>query len=214
VPYGELPEVTLESGAKVRGVLIKNLNPPKTAVLRLPSSQEVLDRIASQRSLRTPLGRGKSESTFVPNYEAEFALFSKLRLDAGGDEFDQYEAAKAIARLLLCDVTACERDGEQYHVTVKTPFGETVHFIKMPTEKDIAFYRRVPSLAITDMPRGKQEVRYRIGPAIELYDSVAAEVKGYADPEPKDVPPHHKSAVVIELMSALDELEAEQVPNF
>lgn len=214
--YGELPENTLESGT-LRGVPVKNINPPKTAILRLPTSQEILDRFASQRSVRTPTGRGRSassESSFVPNYEAELALFNTLRLDTG-EPFDQYEATKAIARLFFHEVTSCERDGEQYQITLKTFFGDTVHTLNMPTEKDMGIYGRVPSVRVIDLPRGKQEVRLRLGPAIDLYDTVAANIKGYAaNITSKDVPPHHKSAVVIELTQALDELEEEQVPNF
>ena len=81
--YGELPTVQLDSGEEVRGVKVRVPNPPKLAILRLPTSQEMLDRLDQQKSIRRTLGRRKSQTEFVPNPKADLDLFNKIRLDKG-----------------------------------------------------------------------------------------------------------------------------------
>jgi len=210
--YGELPPVTLDSGEEVRGVKVRVPNPPKLAILRLPTSQEMLDRLDQQKSIRRTLGRRKSQTEFVPNPKADLDLFNKIRLDKG-PEFDEFEAGNAISKLTYNEVTDCERAGEEYRITLRTPFGDTVHLMRIPTQRDITIYRRTV-VSATDLPHGQEELRYRIQPSVELYDAVAASIQGYAaSMKPADVPPHHKSAVVVDLVQAIDDLDPPMDPN-
>ena len=209
---GELPPVTLDSGEEVRGVKVRVPNPPKLAILRLPTSQEMLDRLDQQKSIRRTLGRRKSQTEFVPNPKADLDLFNKIRLDKGA-EFDEFEAGNAISKLTYNEVTDCERTGEEYRITLRTPFGDTVHQMRIPTQRDITIYRRTV-VSATDLPHGQEELRYRIEPAVDLYGSVVSKIEGYADGyKAADVPPHHKSAVAVELVSALDDLDPSLDPN-
>ena len=202
--YGDIP---------AEGITIRVPNPPKTAHLRLPTNQELLDRLAQQKSIRRTIGRRKSQTEFVPNPKADLDLFNQIRLDKDGPEFDEFEAGNAISKLTYCDVTDCERIGDEYRVTLKTPFGETVHLVKIPTQRDITIYRRTV-VSSTDLPHGQEELRYRIEPAVELYDSVVRKIEGYAESfKPGDVPPHHKSAVVVELVQTIDDLDPAIDPN-
>jgi hypothetical protein len=202
--YGDFP---------TEGITIRVPNPPKTAAVRLPSSQEMLERLAQQKSIRRTIGRRKSQTEFVPNPKADLDLFNRIRLDKDGPEFDEFEAANAISKLTFCEVTDCERNGEVYDITLKTPFGETVHHVKIPTQRDITIYRRTVVSSI-DLPHGQEELRYRIEPAVDLYDSVVTGVEGYAESlKPANVPPHHKSAVVVELVQAIDDLDPTLDPN-
>ena len=74
-------------------------------------------------------------------------------------------------------------------------------------------YRRTV-VSSTDLPHGQEELRYRIEPSVGLYDSVGTKVEGYAAAlKPADVPPHHKSAVVVELVQAIDDLDPALDPN-
>jgi hypothetical protein len=210
--YGELPTVTID-GVELKGVTVKIANPPKTAVLGLPTNQQMLDRLDQQRSIRRSIGRRKSQTEFIPNLKADLDVFEKIRQDKSGAEFDEYEASNALSKLTYCEVTDCQRSGDEYQITVKTPFGETIHRVGIPTQRDIAFYRRMV-VSATDLPHGQEELRYRIGPAVTLYDSVAQGIEGYAESyKPADVPPHHKSAVVVELIQAIDELDPALDPN-
>ena len=85
--------------------------------------------------------------------------------------------------------------------------------MKIPTQRDITVYRRTV-VSSTDLPHGQEELRYRIEPAVDLYDSVASKIEGYAESfKPADVPPHHKSAVVVELVQAIDDLDPALDPN-
>jgi len=202
--YGDIP---------AEGITIRVPNPPKSAHLRLPTTQEMLDRLAQQKSIRRTIGRRKSQTEFVPNPKADLDLFNQIRLDKDGPEFDEFEAGNAISKLTFCDVTDCERAGDEYRISLKTPFGATNHTVRIPTQRDITIYRRTV-VSSTDLPHGQEELRYRIEPSVELYDSVVSEIKGYADSiKPADVPPHHKSAVVVELVQAIDDLDPALDPN-
>jgi hypothetical protein len=202
--YGDIP---------TEGITIRVPNPQKTAFLRLPTNQEMLERLDQQKSIRRTIGRRKSQTEFVPNLKADLDLFSKIRLDKDGAEFDEFEAGNAISKLTFCEVTDCQRAGDEYRVTLRTPFGETIHQVKIPTQRDITVYRRTV-VSSTDLPHGQEELRYRIEPSVGLYDSVVTKVEGYAGSlKPADVPPHHKSAVVVELVQAIDDLDPALDPN-
>jgi hypothetical protein len=202
--YGDIPAA---------GITIRVPNPPKTAQLRLPTNEEMLERLDQQKSIRRTIGRRKSQTEFVPNLKADLDLFNKIRLDKDGAEFDEFEAGNAILKLSFCEVTDCQRAGDEYRVTLRTPFGETVHMLKIPTQRDITVYRRTV-VSSTDLPHGQEELRYRIEPAVDLYDSVVTKIEGYAASfKPADVPPHHKSAVIVELVQAIDDLDPALDPN-
>ena len=202
--YGSIPE---------GGFVIQVLNPPKTARVRLPNPGEILGRLAQQKSIRRTLGRRKSQTDTVPNPKADLVLFNQIRLDKDGPELDEFEAGNAVSKLTSAMVTECERDGDEYRITVQTPFGDTIHTLKIPTQRGIAVYRRTV-LSATDLPHGQEELRYRIDPAVELYNSVASKFEGYIDSyKLEDIPPNHKSAAVIELVNAIDDLDPAFDPN-
>ena len=202
--YGNIPN---------EGITIRVPNPPKAARVRLPNNDEMMGRLAQQKSIRRTIGRRKSQTEFVPNPQADLALFNQIRLDKDGAEFDEFEAGNAISKLTYCEVTGCERVGDEYRVTLKTPFGETIHTMRIPTQRDVTVYRRTV-VSATDLPHGQEELRYRIEPAVDLYGSVVSKIEGYADGyKAVDVPPHHKSAVAVELVSALDDLDPSLDPN-
>lgn len=202
--YGSIPE---------QGITIKVPSPPKAARVRLPTGDEMLGRLAQQKSIRRTIGRRKSQTQFVPNPQADLALFNQIRLDKDGVEFDEFEASNAVSKLTFCEVTDCERVGDEYRITLKTPFGDTIHTMRIPTQRDITVYRRTV-VSATDLPHGQEELRYRTEPAIDLYGSVASKAEGYADSvKLTDVPPHHKSAVVVELVQAIDDMDPQIDPN-
>jgi hypothetical protein len=202
--YGSIPN---------EGITIRVPNPPKAARVRLPTSDEMLGRLAQQKSIRRTIGRRKSQTEYVPNPKADLALFNQLRLDKDGPEFDEFEASNALSKLTYCEVTDCERAGDEYRITLKTPFGDTTHTMRIPTQRDVTLYRRTV-VSATDLPHGQEELRYRTEPAIDLYNSVVTKAEGYADSlKIEDVPPHHKSAVVVELVQAIDDLDPQIDPN-
>lgn len=202
--YGNIPD---------QGITVKVPNPPKAARLRLPTTDEMLGRLAQQKSIRRSIGRRKTQTQFIPNPQADLALFNQIRLDKDGPEFDEFEASTAVSRLTFCEVTDCERVGEEYRITLHTPLGDTTHTMRIPTQRDLTLYRR-SVVSSTDLPHGQEEIRYRTEPAIDLYDSVVAQIDGYAGGiKAADVPPHHKSSVVVELVQAIDDLDPQLDPN-
>ena len=85
--------------------------------------------------------------------------------------------------------------------------------MNIPTQRDITVYRRL-MVSSTDLPHGQEELRYRVEPAMDLYDAVADKIEGYADGfTVADVPPHHKQAVAVELVQAIDDLDPALDPN-
>jgi hypothetical protein len=210
--YGDLPVASSGNG-ELRGVTIRVPNPAKTAILRLPTNQEMLARLDQQKSIRRDLGRRKTQTESVPNTKADLDLFNKIRVDKDGPEFDEFEAASAILKLTYCEVIDCQRVGEEYQITLRTSFGEVKHWVRIPTQRDISIYWR-GMFASTELPHGQQELRYRTESAIELYDAAVAKIEGYSESyKPDDVPPHHKSAVVVELVNAIDDLDPTFDPN-
>src|ERR1017187_7719896 len=100
--YGDLPTIKSADGTRsIQGFPVAVINPPKTALLRLPSDQEVIDRVSKETTLQKELGRGQSKYTPVPMFDVNLDLFNRLRIDKGevGEEFDQWEATDAINRL-------------------------------------------------------------------------------------------------------------------
>ncbi len=202
--YGSIPD---------EGITIRVPNPPKAARVRLPTNDEMLGRLAQQKSIRRTIGRRKSQTEFVSNPKADLVLFSQIRLDKDGPEFDEFEASNAISKLTYCEVTDCERVGDEYRITLKTPFGDTTHTMKIPTQRDVTLYRRTV-VSATDLPHGQEELRYRTEPAVDLYDSAVNKAEGYADgTKIADVPPNHKSAVAVELVQAIDDMDPTLDPN-
>ncbi len=58
--YGDIPAA---------GITIRVPNPPKTASLRLPTNDEMLQRLSQQKSIRRSIGRRKSQTEFRPEPE-------------------------------------------------------------------------------------------------------------------------------------------------
>src|SRR5579862_4890498 len=203
--YGELPEIETTDGQKVQGFPVEIQRPHKLAVLRLPTNEEMIEHLSKQRSVSRDLGRRKSETESIPNPDADMALFKKIRLDKGPD-FDAAEAAKALRLLTMHKVLPGVREGDGYRITLKTVFGDTVHLINIPMEADQALYQRTVLRPIT-LPHGQEEIRFPPEASIRLYDSAIESIDGYTpNITSKTVPPHHKAAVVFELMSCLRDL--------
>ena len=80
----------------------------------------MLERLDQQKSIRRTIGRRKSQTEFVPNLKADLDLFTKIRLDKDGAEFDEFEAGNAISKLTFCEVTDCQRAGDEYRIALRT----------------------------------------------------------------------------------------------
>jgi hypothetical protein len=204
--YGILPKIQTETG-DIEGVKVVVPNPPKTAILRLPTNSELLERLDAQRTIRRSIGRRKSQTEQVANPKADLALFKAIRLDKDGTEFDEFEVGNSISKLTFYEVASCEKSGNDYRIVLTTPFGDVVHYAGLPTLRALSTYRK--SIVVpTDLPHGVEELRFKHQAACDLYDSVISKIEGYAPSiGSKDVPPHHKGAVASELVAAMDDLD-------
>ena len=215
--YGELPEQTSTApdGKTIRAFPVSIQNPPKSALLRLPTTDELLVYMSAQRSLFRDLGNRKTETESVQTPKADQALFRAVRLDHPTDdslEFDDAEALKAINDLLFHRLESCERDGEHYIVVLRTPFGPVTHTVSIPFERDLAEYRRTV-VKVRDLPHNVSEWRFPPDVPIKLYEKLVVSTNGYTDSSISAIPPHHKRAVVSELVSTLASLDPSSDPN-
>lgn len=214
--YGELPILETSTGSKVPGFPVQILNPHKTAVLRLPTTDELMTYMQAQRELYRDLGRRKGQAEPVSTPAADQRLFRAIRIDAGPDsiDFDDAEALRAIQLLLKQQIASCERAGDTYIISLDTIFGKVTHTVSIPFEADAFTYRRGMYRSI-DLPHGVEERRFPPEAPVTLYDKVFVSAEGYTSEfaSLKSIPPHHKRAVVLELMSALAALDPSFDPN-
>lgn len=213
--YGELKLVTLPNGNKVKGFRVDVPNPPKSAFLNLPKNEDVLDRLNKQKSKRRPGPEKRTSiSESVDNTQYDLVLFNQMRLDLDGPFFDEDEASLVINKVLFTKIENAERDGADLVVELSVAFGlTTTHIISMPSLKAAREYRS-KVLSVLDRANGVEEFRYKIEPAVKLYDSCIQRIEGYSvDIKNVDVPPHHKSSVVVELIQNLEEVELTLDPN-
>lgn len=230
--YGELPTITLQSGETVNAYpILIDSSPtgPKTAALRLPTTDEMIAYFQVQKSVYKDLGRRSGEAVDCPNPAADHKLFDAIRLDRDGAEFDDAEVQTAITKLTRHRVTKCEKDGGGYVITLSTQFGVCTHSVRIPYESEKAEYLR-SFMRTRDLPHGVEERRFPIDAPIALYDKVIETVTGYflnytntkmpSGQGGSDIrsaclliPPHHKRSVINELMSTLSSLDPDLDPN-
>lgn len=189
------------------------LEPPKKATLRVPTPDEMLERLRQQRTLRRSLGRRRNTFDFVPNPQADLTLLEKITVSREGDPFDADEAEHAIGVLSGADVTGSGYEGSLIRVELEWKFfgplcGDTKHWLRVPSIKQVRKYRG-DLLAVTDLAHNQSEIRFRIDAAITLYDALVERAEGYA--EGVEVPPHHKSAVVAEAVAVLEDLQEDRL---
>lgn len=192
--YGQVPD----SG----GFKFTLRNPPKSAVLRLPTSAEMIERINKQKTIRTTLGRGKSQSEVPPSPDADLKLFAALRIDRDGVEFTAAEARSAILNFTRCEVVSCDRGADGYKIVLKTPFGDVSHTVREPMEDEMFEFGRTSTVS-TDLRHNREELVWRADASVKLFDATIKSSEGYAPNV--EVPAHHKFAVAGELGQAVSE---------
>lgn len=173
----------------------------KTVRVRFPSDDQWVERMRRQKVIIKDLGRGMSE-TVVPNgEEVDAALLTKIRVEEESPaDVDSFEAAKCIDQLSTCIVEDVVPEGDAYRVTTRVLGCTTAHLLRMPSAKDVFEYRRTFARVLT-MPFNKQELRFNLRAATDLYGKLAQGNEGYAG----EVPIIHKFQAV---KAAIDVLES------
>jgi hypothetical protein len=206
--YGQLPKVKTEDGKEIEAFPVSIKYPKKIAFLRLPTSEEIIPFLNSQRTIVKTLGRGKSVSEDKNNVRAEATLFKLLRLD-NGEEFDEAEMRKALGEISFHRMLSCLHDGDLFVVTLATPLDDKddngeripiVHTLRMPKASEAERYRKF-IMSPVDLPDGMQEQRYPVQVPAELFDAIIQSSAGYAPGTA--VPIHHKRTVINSLMYKL-----------
>jgi len=172
----------------------------KTCRLRWPTDDEFCDRTRARKTVRRASGRGQGSIEVTNAAEVDAELFDKVRLDTDGPAFDEFEKSKALARLERCEVIESELAGDEFHVTLAVPGGETRHILRVPMQKDVVEYGR-QSVRVVDTGRRSQSINVALEPAGALYDKVMVKTEGYGG----SVPITHKEAAIQELLQSLRE---------
>jgi len=169
----------------------------KRCEVRFPSDEEWCGWARAQRTIRHFLGRGKSQSEDIdlPRINAE--LFAKIRLDKDGPAFDDAEAGMVIGRVERTNITAIEREGNNYRIAMKVPGARVVHVLRMPTAKEMQEHEKASTSVMA--ARRSVETRAFLEPSGALYDKLHVSHVGYAG----TVPIVHKSAAVSEVIAQL-----------
>lgn len=168
----------------------------KKATVTFPTDDQWIERMRSQRTIIRNLGRGKSTTDFTDISAHAKVLFDAIKVE--GDDFDQWEAQRAIGQLAKAEPEEAERDGNTFVIPIRTIAGLTKHTLRIPSQKDLADYHR-RSVSIIDGRHGVQEVRINLQASGELYDKIAVKTEGYAG----HIPIIHKSAALNELINLL-----------
>lgn len=212
--YGDLPEieVTANDGSqtKLRGFPVQIPNPHKFCLLRLPTPAELTRYLNAQKTVTISLPGGATETIDTDTPQADETLFTALRLDKGGDAFDEAEMAYAINRLTAIRMDGIDREGDNFTVLLSAIGGQTTHVVGIPLQRDAAEFRRMVYRP-KNMPGGKVEQRFPIEVPVKLYDKIQVGASGYADNTP--IPPHHKRSVVNAVMIELNKLDSVLDPN-
>lgn len=179
----------------------------KECKVRFPSDGEWCERARKQRSIRRFLGRGKSQSELVDSTGIDADLFARIRVDKDGVAFDASDAANVLAKLERASVEECDREGDDFRITLKIPGGITEHVVRMPTRKEMDSHE-AKSVQVTGARRA-QEIRGFLEPSGELYDAIQKSVDGYSGA----VPIVHKSAVVTEVLIQVASDDEDAIPE-
>jgi hypothetical protein len=192
-----------------REIVVKIPSPDgyKSARVRFPSDIDWVERMAKQRIVIRSLGRSASETEVWNAEEADAELFRRIRLSEDGAEFDQAEASAVIERLSRVQAGEAEREGSTFRIPLSVPGCDTVHFLRMPSQKQVNGYRK-SAVRVIDGRHGRQELKVSLGPSAELYDALMAQPPtedgtGAQAYDGDHIPIIHKAAVVAELLEAL-----------
>ena len=178
----------------------------KRCEVRFPSDDEWCAWARQQRTVRRFLGRGKSQSEDLDLPKINADLFARIRADKDGPEFDDAEAGMVIGRIERCTVVGVEREGINYRIEMKVPGARVLHFLRMPTAKEMQDHERGSTSIVA--ARRSIETRAFLEPSGALYDKLHISHDGYASA----VPIVHKSAAVSEVIAQLA-IEADEDPE-
>jgi hypothetical protein len=174
----------------------------KNVTVRFPNDEELAARSAKTKLVVRQLSRGKSMTEPQANEKLDLELFEKIKVS--GAELDEYEAAQVIGRLVRCEVTDSAREGNTFRVDLKVHGAETMHILKIPSARQAQQYGR-QAISVIEGRHGLQEMKLNLSAAAKLYDDLVISAEGYAGVTPLP----HKSAVISEIMTLLNQDEDE-----
>jgi hypothetical protein len=181
--YGQLNTYEV-NGKQIEAIKVTIPNPPKVAYVRLPTTAEMLDYFKQKQTTKNTLS----------SEELTLALFNKIRLDEGVP-FDEWEAQTSFDTLTFSRGSAYERVGDNYVISVDTPLGNTKHTLAIPTQKQLAVYRR-------------NATKNYLNAVMGMYKELVQSVEGYIDSlTTSDVPPLHQLDCINQVFAALDSID-------
>jgi hypothetical protein len=180
----------------------------KTCTMRFGSDADWCGWARKQTSIKRNIGRGNFRYDPVNAAPVNAELFSKLRVDADGQQLDAAEIASIIGRLQRAQVLDAEQEGAQYRLTIGVLGASTVHVLRAPRVAETDEYENA-SVSVLHGTRS-QQIRTFLDPVGPLYDALHISHEGYA----AAVPIVHKAAAVAEVLRLVSQgIEEDDVPE-
>lgn len=200
--YGDTNLIKLENGTEANGIKVVIAYPPKEAVVRMPTSDEMailLNQYLEQSKQKNKKLSDEQQEEQQRKFDVE--LFKNIKL--AGDDFDEFESELVIAHLTQYALVSTEKDADGYTVTITTPFGEVLHMLRPLTLKELATWR-------TAVNRGQQN--WKGNTVLSLYNTLVRTTEGYA--AGVEAPPTHRNMAMTAVAAAVNVINPLQIsPN-
>lgn len=177
--------------------------------LRWPTDAEWIEADSMVKLLTTPAGRGATETRTTGDVKAAEWLCNKIR--ANGSEISTDDALEIYDQLSYYEVSPAVRDGRAMVVDMDI-VGDirTTHRLRVPSKMERKQFGR-GMVRDKTLRRNVRESSWNTASNAECYDALFLSQEGYATKD--DIPVNHKSAVVVEVLSAVEDFLEKQGQN-
>jgi len=169
------------------------------AKVRFPTDEEWSEWFRTRHILIAQLGRGASQYD-MEDSGAAAALYQEVRQE-GSPDLHPLEAKWVIDQVGKREVTEVEADGNELTVQMKVWGAEVEHRLRIPGVKEVSQFRRVSS-RIVSLPFGKQQIKQKLEPGVQLYDACLVKTGGYSN---GSIPAIHKDEAIRAVLTFIEE---------
>lgn len=174
--------------------------------IKFPSDEQWIERSRRRKIKSRNLGNGKVQS--IPQgpdpHDAE--LVNSLRIEGCAVEVDMYEAKRILDKISMATFEEePSREGANLRIPMKALGVGTVHFLRVPTERDRNDFMELAG--VPGVSHGNIDIYgFNLGGAAVVYDKLKQNAHGYAGA----VPVVHKLAIINAAFEFIDkELEGD-----
>lgn len=179
-------------------IQVRTASGPVQVKVRFPTDAEWAEWFKTREVVMSALGRGASQFDLDPS-RASAALYKEIRQE-GSPDLHPLEAVDVIDRLGKREVYDTQAEGDELTVHMHVRGGDVEHRLRLPGVREVSEFRRGSS-RIVSLPFGKQQVRQRLEPGVELYNSCLVKTTGYSN---GSIPAIHKDEAIRSVLTFLE----------